>query len=148
MRERQVQRVYAALVVGSVPSETGTIDAPMARSRGNRKKMAVDRSGGRRAVSRFKVMERFSSDFTLVEVTLETGRTHQIRVHFAHIGHPVAGDPEYSRGRSGKQLGLQRQFLHARRLTFQHPVTGRMMEFDSELPEYLEEVLQRVRLGL
>lgn len=145
MRGRQVERVYTALVVGSVASETGTIDAPMARSRGNRKKMAVDRLTGRRAVSRFKVLERFGQDFTLVEVKLETGRTHQIRVHFTHIGHPVAGDPEYSRGRSGKQLCLERQFLHAARLSFDHPITGERLSFSSELPEDLQVVLERLR---
>jgi 23S rRNA pseudouridine1911/1915/1917 synthase len=139
--------VYEALVVGSMAADTGTIDAPMARSRGNRKRMAVDRVAGRRAVSRFKVLERFATEFTLLEVTLETGRTHQIRVHFAHVGHPVAGDPEYSRGRSGKQLGLERQFLHARRLSFEHPVTGERIALESELPEDLRVVLERLRLG-
>jgi 23S rRNA pseudouridine1911/1915/1917 synthase len=147
MRDRQVSRVYEALVVGSMAADTGTIDAPMARSRGNRKRMAVDRVAGRRAVSRFKVLERFATEFTLLEVTLETGRTHQIRVHFAHVGHPVAGDPEYSRGRSGKQLGLERQFLHARRLSFEHPVTGERIALESELPEDLRVVLERLRLG-
>ena len=147
MRDRKVERVYLALVVGSVATESGTIDAPMGRSRGNRKRMAVDRSTGRRAVSRFRVLERFSHDFTMVEVTLETGRTHQIRVHFAHIGHPVAGDPEYSRGRAGKQLGLERQFLHAGRLTFEHPVTGERISLASKLPEDLQAVLDRLRPG-
>lgn len=145
MQARQVERVYLALVVGSIPAQTGTIDAPMGRSRGNRKRMAVDQYAGRRAVSTFEVLERFDSDFTLVEVALETGRTHQIRVHFSHIGHPVAGDPEYSRGRSARQLGLDRQFLHARRLSFDHPVTGERMVFDSELPADLEGVLEGLR---
>jgi len=145
MQARQVERVYLALVVGSIPAQTGTIDAPMGRSRGNRKRMAVDQYAGRRAVSTFEVLERFDSDFTLVEVALETGRTHQIRVHFSHIGHPVAGDPEYSRGRSARQLGLYRQFLHARRLSFDHPVTGERMVFDSELPADLEGVLEWLR---
>ena len=145
MQARQVERVYLALVVGSIPAQTGTIDAPMGRSRGNRKRMAVDQYAGRRAVSTFEVLERFDSDFTLVEVALETGRTHHIRVHFSHIGHPVAGDPEYSRGRSARQLGLDRQFLHARRLSFDHPVTGERMVFDSELPADLEGVLEGLR---
>jgi len=145
MQARQVERVYLALVVGSIPAQTGTIDAPMGRSRGNRKRMAVDQYAGRRAVSTFEVLERFDSDFTLVEVALETGRTHQIRVHFSHIGHPVAGDLEYSRGRSARQLGLDRQFLHARRLSFDHPVTGERMVFDSELPADLEGVLEGLR---
>lgn len=145
MSERQVARTYIALAVGSIPVETGTIDAPMGRSRGNRKRMSVDRMAGRRAISRFKVTERFGNDFTLVEVSLETGRTHQIRVHFTHIGHPVAGDPEYSRGRASRRLGLDRQFLHACRLKFDHPFTGESMEFSSELPEDLRGVLEELR---
>jgi 23S rRNA pseudouridine1911/1915/1917 synthase len=145
MSERQVERTYIALVVGSVPAETGTIDAPMGRSRGNRKRMSVDRTAGRRAVSRFKVTERFGNDFTLVEVSLETGRTHQIRVHFTHIGHPVAGDPEYSRGRASRRLGLDRQFLHAFRLKFEHPFTGESLEFTAGLPEDLCLVLEELR---
>lgn len=145
VQERKVERVYLALACGSVPAETGTIDAPMARSRANRKRMAVDRFAGRRAVSAFKVLERFGDDFTFVEVTLETGRTHQIRVHFAHIGHPVAGDPEYSRGKAGKALGLQRQFLHAYRLSFDHPITGERLEFSSDLPDDLARALESLR---
>lgn len=145
MKKRAVERDYMALVVGSLPADTGTIDAPMGRSRGNRKRMAVDQVAGRRAVSRFKVIERFGSDFTLVEVSLETGRTHQIRVHFTHIGHPVAGDPEYSRGKAGRQLGLQRQFLHACRLRFEHPITGEQLEFVSSLPPDLARALEGLR---
>jgi 23S rRNA pseudouridine1911/1915/1917 synthase len=145
MQAREVERVYLALVVGSIPSEIGTIDAPMARSRGNRKRMAVDQYAGRRAVSSFKVLERFGGDFTLVEVSLETGRTHQIRVHFSHIGHPVAGDPEYSRGKATRRLGLARQFLHACRLSFTHPLSEEPMVFTSGLPADLEEALADLR---
>jgi 23S rRNA pseudouridine1911/1915/1917 synthase len=145
MKSRLVERNYLALVVGSVPADAGTIDAPMGRSRGNRKKMSVDQVTGRPAVSRFKVVERFNSDFTLVEVSLETGRTHQIRVHFKHIGHPVAGDPEYSRGKSARPLGISRQFLHACRLRFEHPFTGERLEFASDLPADLQKVLEKLR---
>jgi 23S rRNA pseudouridine1911/1915/1917 synthase len=145
IRAREVERTYIALVVGSIPAEAGTIDAPMGRSRGNRKKMAVDMYAGRRAVSTFKVLERFGGEFTLVQVSLETGRTHQIRVHFSHIGHPVAGDAEYSRGKAARQLGLQRQFLHAHRLKFMHPVTGELMDFTSDLPDDLAEVRSDLR---
>lgn len=145
IQARDVERVYLALVVGSIPAQTGTIDAPMGRSRGNRKRMAVDQYAGRRAVSTFEVLERFADDFTLARVSLETGRTHQIRVHFSHIGHPVACDPEYSRGKASRQLGLDRQFLHAFRLKFSHPVTGEEMDFTSELPAELEEVLANLR---
>ncbi len=141
MKERRVRREYLALVVGSVPADSGTIDAPMGRSRTNRKRMSVDRTGGRRAVSRFEVQQRFADEYTLVRVCLETGRTHQIRVHFRHIGHPVAGDPEYSRGKSSRHLELERQFLHAYRLAFDHPVTGEVLDLRCDLPEDLEVVL-------
>lgn len=137
---REVERVYLALATGSIAAEQGTIDAPMDRSPHNRKKMAVVASGGREAVTRFKVLERYEG-YTLLEVRLETGRTHQIRVHLSYIGHPVAGDPEYSRGRARKELGLERQFLHATRLSFMHPVTAERLEFSSELPEDLRTVL-------
>ena len=146
MKNRLVERTYLALVVGSVSTDSGTIDAPMGRSRGNRKRMSVDQVAGRRAVSRFKVVDRFGQDFTVVEVSLETGRTHQIRVHFTHIGHPVVGDPEYSRGKSARQLGLDRQFLHACQLRFDHPFTGEALEFTSEIPEDLEDALTRLRM--
>jgi 23S rRNA pseudouridine1911/1915/1917 synthase len=145
MQEREVTRQYTALVTGSIAAQTGTINAPMGRSRTNRKRMAVDRYAGRKAVSRFEVLERFGDDFTLVEVSLETGRTHQIRVHFSHIGHPVACDPEYSRGKACKRLDLSRQFLHAHRLSFEHPVKRERMSFESELPEDLEGALGRLR---
>jgi 23S rRNA pseudouridine1911/1915/1917 synthase len=145
MKDRDVERTYLALLVGSPFAQEGTIDLPMGRSRGNRKRMAVDRAAGRRAVSRFTVKERFGLDYALVEVRLETGRTHQIRVHFSHIGHPVAGDPEYSRGRSARALGLDRQFLHACRLAFDHPVTGESLCLGSPLPEDLESVLESLR---
>lgn len=145
MRSRKVTRIYSALVSGSVPARTGTIDAPMARSRKDRKKMAVDACAGRPAVSTFEVKERFQAGFTLVEVRLHTGRTHQIRVHFSHIGHPVAGDPVYSRCRASRRLGLGRQFLHAHRLSFDHPFTGEALEFESALPDDLEAVLVSLR---
>lgn len=145
VKEREVDRRYLALLTGDIPSDNGTIDAPMGRSTGDRKRMAVKRSGGRRAVSNFTVRERFDKGYTLVEVSLDTGRTHQIRVHFAHAGYPVAGDPEYSRGRARRELGLQRQFLHACRLSFNHPLSGGPMEFTSTLPEDLSEVLDRLR---
>lgn len=143
--ERRVERVYLALVTGDIPASHGTIDAPMGRSGENRKRMAVRQFGGRDAVTRFRVVERFSSGYTLVEASLETGRTHQIRVHFAHIGHPVAGDPEYSRGRGRRELDLARQFLHARRLSFEHPVGGEKLAFESDLPDDLARVLEVLR---
>ncbi len=145
VKDRKVERVYTALVSGDISAKRGTINAPMGRSKGNRKKMAVDRLAGRRAVSHFVVRERFGKEFNLVEVSLETGRTHQIRVHFAHIGHPVVGDREYSGGKAGKGLGLERQFLHACRLSFNHPLTGEPLHLHSELPNDLTETLERLR---
>lgn len=145
LRDRVVERVYTALVVGDIAAEVGTIDAPMGRSPRDRKKMAVTPNGGLRAVTHFKVLERFDRDYTLVEAKLDTGRTHQIRVHFAYIGHAVAGDQEYSRGKAPKELDLERQFLHASRLSFDHPVTGETLEFSSGLPADLLETLSNVR---
>jgi len=145
LKDRRMERVYNALVVGDIAAEVGTIDAPMGRASHDRKKMAVTPSGGLRAVSHFKVLDRFDREYTLVEVTLETGRTHQIRVHFAYIGHPVVGDPDYSRGKSAKRLELGRQFLHAVRLIFDHPVSGERMSFSSPLPQDLSDVLATLR---
>ena len=148
MKRREVERRYLALVSGDIPAEQGTIDAPMGRSDRSRKKMAVRQYGGREAVSRFRVRERFKQGYNLVEVTLETGRTHQIRVHFSYMGYPVAGDPEYFRGRGRRELGLDRQFLHAFHLAFPHPISGDEMAFNSELPEDLVDVLDRLRSGV
>lgn len=145
LRNREVEREYLALVTGEITGERGKIDAPMGRSVTNRKRMAVRQYDGRCAVTKFKVVERFTLGYTLVEVSLETGRTHQIRVHFSHIGNPVAGDPEYSRGRGKRELGLSRQFLHAFRLRFSHPVTGAPLQFKSELPDDLKQVLDYLR---
>jgi 23S rRNA pseudouridine1911/1915/1917 synthase len=145
VRNREVEREYLALITGETTGERGKIDAPMGRSVTNRKRMAVRQYNGRPAVTKFKVVERFPRGYTLVEVSLETGRTHQIRVHFSHIGNPVAGDPEYSRGRGRRELGLSRQFLHAFRLRFSHPVTGAPLQFQSELPDDLKQVLDYLR---
>jgi len=145
VKAREVERQYVALVTGEVAGERGRIEAPMGRSISNRKRMAVRQYGGKRAATEFKVKERFSQGYTLVEVSLETGRTHQIRVHFSHMGNPVAGDPEYSRGKGRLELGLNRQFLHAFRLRFSHPVTGMPMDFQSELPDDLQRVLDYLR---
>jgi 23S rRNA pseudouridine1911/1915/1917 synthase len=139
VKAREVEREYTALVEGRLESRVGTIDAPLGRHRRQRTKRAVRGTGSREARTHFEVIEMLPAD-TLAHARLETGRTHQIRVHFASIGHPVAGDPEYgSRGRHG----LDRQFLHASRLGFRHPSTGERMEFRSELPEDLRAALER-----
>jgi 23S rRNA pseudouridine1911/1915/1917 synthase len=143
VKAREVLREYTALVEGRLESKTGTIDAPLGRDRRRRTKRAVKGAGSREARTHFEVIEVLPAD-TLVHARLETGRTHQIRVHFAAIGHPVAGDPEYgSRGRHG----LVRQFLHASRLAFRHPGTGKQMEFSSELPADLTAALDRAANG-
>jgi 23S rRNA pseudouridine1911/1915/1917 synthase len=141
VKAREVEREYTALVEGHLGSRSGTIDAPLGRHRRQRTKRAVKGTGSREARTHFEVLEVLPAD-TLLHARLETGRTHQIRVHFASIGHPVAGDPEYgSRGRHG----LERQFLHASRLGFRHPGSGEKLEFTSELPEDLRLALERAR---
>jgi len=143
VKAREVLREYTALVEGHLESRTGTIDAPLGRHRRRRTRMAVRGAASREARTHFEVLERLPAD-TLVRTRLETGRTHQIRVHFDAIGHPVAGDPEYgSRGCHG----LERQFLHASRLGFRHPGSGDEMVFTSALPDDLEAALERARRG-
>jgi 23S rRNA pseudouridine1911/1915/1917 synthase len=141
IKRREVVREYLALVEGSLDSRSGTIDAPLGRDRRRRTRQAVRGAGEREARTHFEVLETLPAD-TLVRARLETGRTHQVRVHFAAIGHPIAGDPEY--GGKGRH-GLQRQFLHSARLTFDHPTTGKEMRFESALPEDLETALDRAR---
>ena len=138
---REVTREYVALVEGCPPSRTGKIDAPLGRDHRSPERVVV---GGRRprpAVTHFEVRELVGSD-ALLDLRLETGRTHQIRAHLLAIGHPVAGDPQYgSRGRHG----LTRQFLHSRRIAFDHPLTGGSIDLESALPEDLEAALDEAR---
>lgn len=133
-------RKYYAIVVGSIGHNLGKINAPIGRDPGNRQKMAVV-EGGKEAVTHFKVIERFK-DFTLIECKLETGRTHQIRVHMAFINHPVLNDPLYGVKKQTTEFG---QYLHAKTLGFVHPVTNEYMEFDSELPEEFKQMLDELR---
>ena len=143
IRDRTVSRDYLALVSGRPKTATGTITAPVGRSRRERTKMTVGGVASREATTHFETEERLP-DATLVRASLETGRTHQIRVHFSAIGHPVIGDPRYG---EGETYGLSRQFLHACTLAFVHPRTGVAMRFDSELPEDLVQALERARHG-
>jgi 23S rRNA pseudouridine1911/1915/1917 synthase len=143
LQRREVTREYAALVEGRPPSRTGTIDAPIGRDRRVRTRHSTDTDAPRDARTHFEIAEALAH-YTLLAVTLETGRTHQIRVHLQAIGHPVAGDPEY--GHAGL-LGLERQFLHAERLAFTHPVTGEPIAVSSPLPADLAAALQRARAG-
>ncbi len=145
IKAREVRREYLALVHGTFPARDGTIDAPIGRDTRHRQKMAVTGSAAREAVTRFKVMESFR-EASLLEVALETGRTHQIRVHLSFIGHPVTGDLVY--GKSGpleEMTGLTRQFLHAHRLALQHPITGQALEFKDDLPADLAAALETLR---
>lgn len=139
LARRRIEREYLALVVGRPPARTGTIEAPIGRDPHLRPRMAVGGSFSREARTHFEI-SRALADYTLLSVKLETGRTHQIRVHMQAIGHPVAGDPDY--GAQGA-LGLERQFLHAARLAFEHPVGGRRVEVRSALPEDLARALER-----
>jgi 23S rRNA pseudouridine1911/1915/1917 synthase len=143
IKDRQVVREYLALIEGTLESRSGAIDAPLGRDRRRRTRRAVRGAGEREARTHFEVVEVLPAD-TLVRARLETGRTHQVRVHFAAIGHPVAGDPEY--GHRGRH-GLTRQFLHSARLSFRHPATGEEMSFESALPADLEAALARARAG-
>lgn len=141
IRRREVLRAYLALVEGRPRSRSGTIDAPLGRDHRRPEKRAVRGRGARQARTHFTVLEALAGD-SMVEVRLETGRTHQIRAHFAAIGHPVCADPRY--GQPGRH-GLGRQFLHSARLGFQHPFSGRELEFRSELPADLAAALERAR---
>jgi 23S rRNA pseudouridine1911/1915/1917 synthase len=141
IKAHEVERTYSALIEGHPRSRTGVIDAPLGRDYRAPERRAVGGRAAREARTRFTVLELLPGD-ALVEARLETGRTHQVRAHFAAIGHPLAGDPRY--GHAGRH-GLSRQFLHSARLGFRHPVTGEALEFESGLPPDLQEALQRAR---
>ncbi len=142
LRKRLIEREYIALVEGRPPARTGTIEAPIGRDPRVRTRMAVGGSSGREARTHF-TLERSLRDVSLLRLRLDTGRTHQIRVHLQAIGHPVCGDPEYGTGGRDSILGLHRQFLHATRLAFQHPITGEQVEVNSPLPQDLRDALGR-----
>lgn len=139
LRKRLIVREYLALVEGRPPSRTGTIEAPIGRDPRVRTRMAIGGTGAREARTHF-TLERRLGGVSLLRLRLDTGRTHQIRVHLKAIGHPVCGDPEY--GTPG-MLGLERQFLHAARLSFRHPITGEEIDVESPLPADLRGALER-----
>ena len=141
IKEHSINREYTALVHGIIKENLGTIDAPIGRSKADRKKMAVV-TDGRPAISNYQVLERFNQ-YTLIKVKLLTGRTHQIRVHFAYLHHPVVGDSLY--GPAKKHLGMQTQVLHASLLGLIHPATGEYMEFTSAIPDYFSSILEDLR---
>ena len=138
VRAREVERVYLALAGGRLASRTGTIDAPIGRASRQRHRMAVSGAASRQARTHFTALELLPRE-TYLEARLETGRTHQIRAHFAAIGHPLTGDPTYG---GAVRYGLERQFLHAHRLSFRHPRSGEQLSFTSPLPEDLERALE------
>jgi 23S rRNA pseudouridine1911/1915/1917 synthase len=141
VRRREVERLYLALAAGRLTARTGTIDAPIGRATRERHRMAVSGAASRQARTHFQVLELAGPD-SYLEVRLETGRTHQIRAHFAAIGHPLVGDPTYG---GPARYGLQRQFLHSSRLAFTHPASGERLEFASELPADLSAALEAAR---
>ncbi len=141
LAEHSMKRIYNALVYNGFDSDEGTISTNIGRSPNDRKKMAVVKDG-RNAVTHYRVLERLGK-FTLVELRLETGRTHQIRVHMSHIGHPLLGDSVY--GPKKQLFNTEGQILHAKVLGFIHPVTGKYMEFETELPDYFVKILEHLR---
>ena len=140
-KNRTVDKYYYALIEGNLAYEKGKIDAPIGRDPKNRKKMAVRKRRSKKAISRFRIIEEFKTH-TLVEVKIETGRTHQIRVHFSYLGHPVVGDKKYG---SKNTLNAKRQLLHARKLAVKHPTTGKKIVFEAELKDDFKEILNKLR---
>ncbi len=141
IKNHEVKKTYIALVRGIVRENMATIDMPIARSNKDRTKMAVSKNG-KNAITHIKVLERFKG-FTLLEVNIETGRTHQIRVHLSEIGYPIVGDYVYSNGKN--PFNVVGQMLHSMRIEFKHPVTNKQMKLEAELPEYFEEILTSLR---
>ena len=141
VQRREVERIYLALAGGRLGSRTGTIDAPIGRASRQRHRMAVSGAASRQARTHFEVLELLPQE-SYLEARLETGRTHQIRAHFAAIGHPLTGDPTYG---GAERYGLERQFLHAHRLGFQHPLSGKRLSFESPLPADLAAALDAAR---
>lgn len=141
VQAREVERVYLALAGGRLGSRTGTIDAPIGRASRQRHRMAVSGAASRQARTHFEVLELLALE-SYLEVRLETGRTHQIRAHFAAIGHPLSGDVTYG---GARRYGLERQFLHAHRLAFEHPLSGERLSFEAALPADLAAALDAAR---
>ena len=141
LKNHEIKKTYIALVRGNIKENEATINMPIARSTKDRKKMTVDKKG-KEAITHFKVLNRFNNKYTLLEINIETGRTHQIRVHLSHIGYPIIGDEVYSNGKN--EWGVKGQCLHAKSLDFKHPITGKQMHIESELPEYFKKILEEL----
>ena len=140
IKEHKVKKTYIALVRGVVKENEATIDMPIGRSKTDRKKMAVCKDG-KNAITHIKVLKRWEH-YTLLQVNIETGRTHQIRVHLSYIGYPIIGDYTYSNGKN--EFGVVGQCLHAQKLEFKHPITNKIMELEAPLPEYFQEIIQKL----
>lgn len=143
IKEKEVERIYIALVEGVIRHETGTIDAPIGRDTNNRQKMAVTDINSKDALTHFKVLKRFS-DNTLIECKLETGRTHQIRVHMNYIGYPIVGDPLYGKKKNKDSFG---QLLHSKSIRFTHPRTNKEIHIESELPKEFNDYLENLKVN-
>lgn len=143
IKDRKVKKIYIALVRGVIGEDEATIDMPIGRSTKDRKKMAVTKNG-KQAITHFRVLKRYPK-YTLLKIKIDTGRTHQIRVHMAEVGHPVIGDTMYSNGKNS--FGVEGQMLHARSLEFAHPITGKTMHLIAELPQYFKEILEGEEIG-
>ena len=147
IQDKTAFRVYQAVVWGNIKEESGIIRGDIGRDTSDRKKMAIVRENGKPAVTHFRVLERFG-EYTLTECRLETGRTHQIRVHMSYIGHPLVGDPKYGTDRHGRVRGkfsIRGQALHSMSLELTHPVTGERMHFEAPLPDDMKDLLERIR---
>ena len=141
LKDHKIKKTYIALVRGIIKENEATINMPIARSKKDRKKMAVDKNG-KEAITHFKVLNRYKGKYSLLEINIETGRTHQIRVHLSHIGYPIIGDNTYSNGKN--EWGILGQCLHAKALDFKHPITGKEIHIEAQLPEYFSEILEKL----
>lgn len=139
IKNREVKKTYVALVRGIIKEEKATINMPIGRSKSDRKKMAVVKDG-KEAITHFEVINRFNNKYTFLKINLETGRTHQIRVHLSQIGYPIIGDEVYSNGKN--EFGVKGQMLHSYKIEFKHPISGKHMEIIAPLPEYFEKILK------
>ena len=140
IKNHEITKIYTALVRGNIAEDDATIDMPIGRDKNDRKKMSVTKDG-KEAVTHFKVLKRYG-EYTLLRVKIDTGRTHQIRVHMAKIGHPVVGDEVYSNGKN--EFNVHGQMLHSTYLKFKHPITGKELELEAPLPKYFQDVLNKL----